>query len=341
MAVLAIGAFTALRAYNWIQAGETWKAVLLGMAFMVGLAAAGYIKARFFKKPRAYPPALIAEKVSRIAFDADLQITLILPSAAGEQRAMAVLQRIAAAYRHYNNPAAASFVLGQIQPVLSLDASLAPTPPRCFGARSVIGVREAAVLWHPPAPGDDAPSVERSGSRSLVPTPSAVSEGALVGDTTQVRPREIRFPDDLLRRHHLYVARTRMGKSTLMHHIITHRLREKAAGRDHDAIVVIDPHADLVAGILQHVPAELIPHVRLIDLADTTGSVGITSSIPTSSPTATAPPIPWSASPGVSGSSGDHACSPSSNTWSRASMRPTLTPLPIPPPNTPSSTDSP
>ena len=96
-----------------------------------------------------------------------------------------------------------------------------------------------------------------------------------MGDTTAGAKREIRFPDDLLRRHHLYVARTRMGKSTLMHHLVTHKLREKAAGRDNDAIVVIDPHTDLAAGILQHVPESLVDRVRLIDLSDETRAPGI------------------------------------------------------------------
>ena len=59
-----------------------------------------------------------------------------------------------------------------------------------------------------------------------------------------------------------------MGKSTLMHHVVAHKLQEKAAGRDKDAIVVVDPHADLVAGILEQVPESLIDKVRLIDLAD-------------------------------------------------------------------------
>ena len=63
------------------------------------------------------------------------------------------------------------------------------------------------------------------------------------------------------------MARTRMGKSTLMHHLVTHKMREKAEGRDNDAIVV-DPHADLVAGLLRQVPESLIDRVRLIDLAD-------------------------------------------------------------------------
>ena len=117
--------------------------------------------------------------------------------------------------------------------------------------------------------------MERSGARALSPSAKGTRGGALVGDTTAGAKREIRFPDDLLKRHHLYVARTRMGKSTLMHHLVTHKLREKAAGRDNDAIVVIDPHTDLAAGILQHVPESLVDRVRLIDLSDETRAPGI------------------------------------------------------------------
>ena len=49
-----------------------------------------------------------------------------------------------------------------------------------------------------------------------------------------------------------------MGKSTLMHHIVVHKMMEKAAGGNGDAIVVVDPHADLVGGLLRHVPESLI-----------------------------------------------------------------------------------
>ena len=139
----------------------------------------------------------------------------------------------------------------------------------------MLGVREAACLWHPPGERDETPLVERSGARGLLPTARGVQDGALVGDTTAGTQQPIRFPEDLLRRHHLYVARTRMGKSTLMHHIVSHKLREKAAGRDGDAIVVVDPHADLVDGILAQVPESLSDKVRLIDLADETRAPGI------------------------------------------------------------------
>ncbi|MCY4447474.1 MAG: type IV secretory system conjugative DNA transfer family protein [Chloroflexi bacterium] len=275
MAVLGLIALVGLRAYTWVQAGETWKAVLMGIAVVAALIAVGYVKARFFKPKRFYPPALVAEKISRIAFDADIQITVILPPGSKPERAGIIMKRVAAAYRHYNNPSGANFIVGELEPVDVLDTELGPEPPGFFGTRSVIGVREAACLWHPPSPVDDAPSVERSGARTLAPSAKSFRSGALVGETTEGRAQAVCFPSELGHCNHVYFARTRMGKSTLMQHNIVHRMREKAAGRDRDAIVVVDPHADLVGSLLEHVPEELISHVRLIDLADETAAVGI------------------------------------------------------------------
>ena len=276
MAVLGVGAVAALRAYLWVQAGETWKAALLGIGVSAALAAGGWLWHRWKKaRNRVYDPQLIREKVSRIAFDGEVQIVAVLPADAGAKRAEELLGQVAAAYRHYDNPAGARFKIGKVKPIVPDPSMLHPSGPGFFGRRSVLGVREAAALWHPPGARDEAPLVERSGARALIPTARGVRGGALVGETTAGAKREIHFPADLLRRHHLYVARTRMGKSTLMHHIVRHKLMEKAAGRDGDAIVVVDPHADLVEGILEHVPDELTDTVRLIDLADERGAPGV------------------------------------------------------------------
>ncbi len=280
MAVLGAGALAALRGYLWVQDGEILKASLLGAGSVLGLTVAGWAWWRWKKaRNRIYDPLLIREKVSRIAFDAELQVTAFLPSDASTERACDLLESVAAAYRHYDHPAGARFRVSQAKPVfVSGDvhqASLHPAGPGLFGKRSVLGVREAAALWHPPGEGDETPLVERSSSRALAPQPRGVRTGAPVGDATGGAPREVNFTDDLLRRHHLYVARTRMGKSTLMHHVVAHKLREKAAGRDNDAIIVVDPHADLVAGLLEQVPESLVDKVRLIDLADDQGAPGV------------------------------------------------------------------
>ena len=223
---------------------------------------------------RVYDPLLVREKVSRVAFDAELQVIAVLPDSTRPQRAEELLGAVAAAYRHFDHPAGARFKVSRVQPLVPL-MNLHPAGPGLFGKRSVLGIREAAALWHPPGAGDETPLVERSGARALLPSARGVRGGAPVGDTTAGKPRPIRFPEDLLRRHHLYVARTRMGKSTLMHHIAVHKMREKAAGRDGDAIVVVDPHADLVAGLLRQVPESLVDRVRLIDLADQRRAPGI------------------------------------------------------------------
>ena len=276
MAVLGIGALAALKGYLWVQDGEIWKAALLGTGTVLGLAVGGWALWRWKKsRKRVEDPILIQEKVSRIAFDAELQVTAILPETTRPQRAAELLEPVALAYRHFDNPAGARFKVGSVRPITPDPDMLHPSGPGLFGRRSVLGVREIACLWHPPGAGDETPLVERSGARALLPSAKGVRGGALVGDTTAGKPRPIRFPDDLLRRHHLYVARTRMGKSTLMHHLVTHKMREKAEGRDPDAIIVIDPHTDLVAGLMEHVPESLMDRVRLIDLSDETRSPGI------------------------------------------------------------------
>ena len=276
MAVLGVAALAAVKGYLWVQAGETWKAVLLGAGIALALGVGGWAWHRIKKaRKRVYDPLLIKEKVSRIAFDAEIQVTAILPGKTRPNRAKELLEPVAAAYRHYDNPAGAHLKASRVRPAVPDPRMLHPSGPGLFGKRSVLGVREAACLWHPPGARDETPLVARAGAKMLLPTARSVSGGAHVGDTTTGAPRKIHFPADLLRRHHLYVARTRMGKSTLMHHIVAHKMREKAAGRDGDAIVVVDPHADLVGGLLKHVPESLIDQVRLIDLADERGAPGV------------------------------------------------------------------
>ena len=138
----------------------------------------------------------------------------------------------------------------------------------------MLGVRELAALWHSLGAGDQLPMVARSGARALFPSSRNGSGGAYVGDTVVGRPRKVHFPADAMG-HHLYVARTRMGKSTLMHHLIVHKMREKAERRNDDAIVVVDPHDDLVKSLLKHVPEEIVDRVYPVDLADDERSPGI------------------------------------------------------------------
>ncbi len=273
--LLAGGVFVGIRTWHYWQDGDYVKAIALAGGVVLSFLTAAILWARFKgKSPRAFDPQHVKEKVSRTAFDGQVQLTAFVSQKDGRRRATELLGDVATAYRHYDNAAGAHFVLGKIRAVPE-EVSLHPPAPGLFGKRSVFGVREVASLWHPPNPGDEIPPVGRSGSRVLLPSARDLAFGAHVGSATGNSGGDVRFPDDLLRRHHLYVARTRMGKSTLMQHIVTHKMREKETGRDADAIVVIDPHADLVASLLEHVPKSLADQVRLIDLADPNGAPGV------------------------------------------------------------------
>ena len=277
MIILALLALPALRAYFWIQNGETWKAILLGLGVASLAAFVGWAWWRI-KKARSggkyQDPQLIKEKVSRIAYESQVEVTAILSEHGVESRARELLRNVASAYKHYDNPAGASFRASKVRPTIPVAEPLPPVRG-LLQSRNVLGVRELASLWHPLGAGDELPMVARTGAKVLFPSNKSVSGGAHVGKTVGSRSRNIHFHDDTLRRHHLYVARTRMGKSTLMEHIVAHKMREKAAGRDDDAIVVIDPHADLVKALLKHVPEEIVDSVRLIDLADKERAPGI------------------------------------------------------------------
>ena len=270
----------AIQGYLWVQRGETWKAVLLGLGMAAALGVAGWAWWRIRKArqgARFRDPSQIREKVSRLAYEAQVEITAILTDGGDEngteERARELLRNAAAAYGNYDNLAGASFKAARVRPVLP---ATDPWPPSrgMLQARNVLCSRELAALWQPLG-GGDLPMVGWAGARTLMPSPRSVAQGAPVGDTVGGNPQEVRFSEDLLRRHHFYVARTRMGKSTLMHNIVAHLMRERAAGRHDDAIIVVDPHADLVESLLGHVPEDIAGQVRLIDLADGSRAPGI------------------------------------------------------------------
>ena len=137
MAVLGIGALAALKGYLWVQDGEIWKAALLGIGTALGMAAGGWAWWRWKKaRSRVEDPLLIREKVSRIAFDAEIQVTAVLPAATSQGRAEELLGPVAAAYRHFDNPAGARFKVGRVRPTVSDPSMLHPSAQGLFGSGS-------------------------------------------------------------------------------------------------------------------------------------------------------------------------------------------------------------
>ena len=260
----------------WLRDGMLIKAILLDTAVAAAVIAAVPLLWRWHRSAsRIYDQKLMQEKISRPAYLAELHLTAILPEDEAERTAQDLLGALATAFHHYDHASGNAFKDGKLRAGTHEDP-LAMVTYRPWRGRSVLNTREVATLWHMPRGGDEVPLLERSGARSIHPLARGIREGAPVGEAvTGSSQRTVHFTGDLLRQHHLYVAKTRMGKSTLMQHVVAHKLKAKAMGQDDDAIIVVDPHSDLVRSLLNLVPKEIVDQVYLIDLSDDERVAGI------------------------------------------------------------------
>ncbi len=152
---------------------------------------------------------------------------------------------------------------------------VAPTSTAAVGAISlpwrhpaVLNLHELVTLSSWPVGTTSELPVRRSGSRAVAPSRAVSSTGRVIGRSTwpgSERPLALSIADSL--RHTWILGPTGVGKSTLLLGLIEQSMQ---AG---EAVVVIEPK-DLVADVLQRVPAHRIGDVVLIDPADDERPVG-------------------------------------------------------------------
>ncbi len=245
-------------------------------------------------EPKFYDPDLVRLRVSGAAFRLEVQLYALL--AGGGVRtdvAERVLRPVVASYRRFDSPMGARFAAGPVDRLPGFDPAaddlgFAGGRRRLLGGsrngERVVGTREAAALWHVPGDGVEVSGLVRAGSRRL-PVPQEMfapddgrrDGGAPVGVEAYGDGglRRLSLPDEVTRLSGLVVARTGMGKTTLARHICRSLLRDRAAGCGDAALVVVDPHSDLVLDILDALPVGAASDVRLIDLGDERRACGL------------------------------------------------------------------
>ena len=282
--------------------------VLFGV-LAVGAWKLGLFRGKKVEEAKYYDPEQVGVRISGSAFQAEVHTMVFL--GAGEtnvlNRARQLLNTVNGVYRGFDNPLGCRFRVEEVRELRAdysaVAAGSSVVLPReqdgwdvvceqmlffaverrrhgLFGKPvelGVIGVKEIVALWHIPGEGVELSSLKRVQSKILAPPSVVLGDGALVGVSRELDGgrRLIMLPADVMNRHHLYVARTRQGKSTLMCHVVAEKLGAKARGENTDALVVIDPHSDLIHDILERVPIELVANVALMDLGDTDRRVGV------------------------------------------------------------------
>ena len=273
--------------------------IAFGVLALTALAGIGYLLRRLGvfsgpPEPRYYDSEQVRLRVSRAAFRLEVQLYVMLGEVdAGAEAVERALRPVVAAYHRFDNPVGTRFEAGPLERLERFDPardSLGFVGVRrdLLGRRTigegVVGTREAVALWHVPGDAVDAAKLVRAGSRRLPAPPEmfvlddgARDRAALVGVERYGDGglRKMNFPPEVKSLHHLYVARTRMGKSTMMQNLALRLLRDKASGVSDATLVVVDPHTDLVRDILQGMPVGAAGDVRLIDMGDPARVCGV------------------------------------------------------------------
>ena len=252
--------------------------------------------------PVPHDPAKVELRIAGGAYEFEVQTIAILGERSDRSRAARLLDTVVNTYRSFDDPLGARFDVEELN-LLVTPKEYAKLTRRQrkgvdslgdkaleFGADSrrygvmsrrpvngIVGTKEAAAFWHLPGGSVELPAVRRIQSRRLRPPVSAIRGGALVGVAHDADggQRLVYRPAEVSDKHTFLVARTRMGKSTVMVHIGGGLMAAKARGESEDALVVIDPHSDLVRDLLRCVPEEIVDRVVLVDLGDRERTVGL------------------------------------------------------------------
>ena len=222
-----------------------------------------------------------------------MQLYALLSSAGeGADVMERALRPVVASYRRFDSPMGARFETGPVERLPGFDPATDDLGfvggyrgmfHRTRIGQGVVGTREAAAFWHVPGDAVDVPGLARAGSRRL-PAPRemfAPDDGwdgaALIGVEAYGDGglRKLHIPLEAMSRSGLIVARTGMGKTTLTQHIARSLLRDRATGTGDAALVVVDPHSDLVLDILNGMPVGAAADVRLVDLRDESRACGL------------------------------------------------------------------
>jgi hypothetical protein len=266
LAGLLMAGTLGIQAYHWYELGDWFHLGLLTLGLLIGVPALVWM-ARHLTRPPIYDVRLVQEKVSRIAYLAQVRLSIIAPASVPRSEVEDRVHRLAAAYRQFNLASGNGLVPRPLRLESGKTQTLGLQP--MTRVSMVLNSRELAGLWHLPQAQADVPLLERTTSRRLLPLPSSVSRGCPVGVSAhQGRRVPVALPEEVLHRHLLLVAKTRRGKSSLLLRIAQYLMEAKSPGRVPSSLVLVDPHRDLAQSVLGLVPPGREGDVTFLDVSE-------------------------------------------------------------------------
>lgn len=139
-----------------------------------------------------------------------------------------------------------------------------------YGTKSILNTEELASVWHLPTPDIETPNIKWLQSKKGPAPINVPLEGILLGKNVfRNQETPIKIAKDDRRRHMYIIGRTGSGKSELMRNMAIQDIKNG------EGLCVVDPHGDLIEGILPHIPKERAEDIILFEPFDTERPMGL------------------------------------------------------------------
>lgn len=139
-----------------------------------------------------------------------------------------------------------------------------------FKQYGVLNSDELATIYHLPNKSIETPHVFWLNAKRAPAPMQIASSGQFIGISRyRGMDRPIYIGDDDRRRHLYVIGKTGTGKSQLLEELV---IQDIKAGK---GLAVVDPHGDLIDGILARIPAERAEDVIYFDPSDTERPMGL------------------------------------------------------------------
>ena len=205
-------------------------------------------------------------KISKPLFRVNVRL---LASASSPFQANDILDGLLAGFQQFGSPVRNDFRAVKVRNAKKLSYQFIF---RTFEEKQamILSSEEIASFYHFPIAATDTPKVKWLKAKEAEPPPNLPTQGTLIGKSVfrgGVKP--VYITDDDRRRHMYVVGQTGTGKSTEIGNMI---IADIQAGK---GMAIIDPHGELVQGVMGHIPKSRLDDVIYFDPGDMWRPLGL------------------------------------------------------------------